>query len=379
MSQFTDPLKFKSGVTVKNRLFMSPMTTLQSFYNGTVTRDEIDYYAARAGGVGAIITGAANVQDGGKGWPGELSIAGDQYLPELSALAHAIQGRGAKAIVQIFHAGRMTSSETLSGTQPVSASAVAALRPDAQTPRAMSTDEIHATVAAFGEATRRAIAAGFDGVELHGANTYLLQQFFSPHSNRRTDEYGGSLQNRYRFIAEVIASVFAAVDKYADRPFIVGYRVSPEEFETPGIRFADTLWLLDQLRDSRLDYLHLSLNNYERKSQDPHYQDQSMLGYVHDELAGRLPLIGVGGVRKRADVTAVLTNADAVAIGQQLLFDPTWAQKLLAGADDTMLEAPFTDALKTTTLNKPIKDFVSGMIAGRAARIAAYRKQHPKD
>lgn len=180
MTEFTEPLHFKSGVTLRNRLFMSPMTTQQSFYNGTVTRDEIDYYTNRAGGVGAVITGAANVQDGGKGWPGELSIADDLYLPELRALAKGIQSKGAKAIIQIFHGGRMTNKATLSGVQTVSASAVPAERPDAETPRAMTVDEIHATTAAFGEATRRAIAAGFDGIELHGANTYLIQQFFSP-------------------------------------------------------------------------------------------------------------------------------------------------------------------------------------------------------
>lgn len=378
MTEFTEPLHFKSGVTLRNRLFMSPMTTQQSFYNGTVTRDEIDYYTARAGGVGAVITGAANVQDGGKGWPGELSIADDLYLPELTALAKGIQSKGAKAIIQIFHGGRMTNRATLSGVQTVSASAVPAERPDAETPRAMTVDEIHATTAAFGEATRRAIAAGFDGIELHGANTYLIQQFFSPHSNRRTDEYGGSLENRYRFIKELLASVFAAVDKYADRPFIVGYRISPEEFETPGIRFADTLWLIDQLREQPLDYLHLSLNNYTRKSQDPNYQDQSMLGYVHAELGGRMPLIGVGGVRNRAAVTDVLASADAVAIGQQLLFDPTFAEKLLLGKDDTIVSAPFTDLIDTADLNVPIREFVRGMINARAARIAAYRASHNK-
>lgn len=376
--QFTDSLTLRSGVTLRNRLLMSPMTTQQSFYNGTVTKDEIAYYSARAGGVGAVITGAANVQDGGKGWPGELSIADDLYLPELSALAKGIQSRGAKAIVQIFHGGRMTISATLSGVQPVSASAVAALRPDAETPRAMTTDEIHATVQAFGDATRRAIQAGFDGIELHGANTYLIQQFFSPHSNRRTDEYGGSRENRYRFIKEILQSVFTAVDQYANRPFIIGYRVSPEEFETPGIRFADTLWLVDQLRDSRLDYLHLSLNNYTRKSQDPNYQDQTMLGYVHAELAGKLPLIGVGGVRTRADVQGVLTNADAVAIGQQLLFDPNFAQKLIAGKDNTITAAPFLDLIDTADLNVPLREFVRGMIVNRAERIAAYRAKQKK-
>ncbi|WP_127849931.1 NADH-dependent flavin oxidoreductase [Lacticaseibacillus hulanensis] len=373
MPKFNEPLTLKSGVTINNRLFMSPMTTQQSFYNGTVTRDEIEYYSARAGGVGAVITGAANVQDGGKGWPGELSIASDLYLPELQALAKGIQAKGAKAIIQIFHGGRMTSSATLSGKQPVSASAVAAERPGAETPRAMTTDEIHATIAAFGEATRRAIQAGFDGVELHGANTYLIQQFFSPHSNRRTDEYGGSLTNRYHFIKELLASVFAAVDKYADRPFIVGYRVSPEEFEKPGISFADTLWLVDQLRETKLDYLHLSLNNYTRKSQDPAYQEQSMLGYVQAELAGSMPLIGVGGVRNRTDVARVLASADAVAIGQQLIFDPTWAEKLLSDKDDTFVTAPFADLIDTSALNTPLREFVRAMITSRAARIAAYR------
>jgi 2,4-dienoyl-CoA reductase-like NADH-dependent reductase (Old Yellow Enzyme family) len=376
MPAFNDKLELRSGVILKNRLFMSPMTTQQSFYNGTVTQDEIKYYADRAKGLGAVITGAANVQDGGKGWPGELSIAHDEMLPELSQLAKAIQGQGAKAIVQIFHGGRMTHRATLSGEQPVSASAVAALRPDAETPRAMTIDEIHATIAAFGVATRRAIQAGFDGVELHGANTYLIQQFFSPHSNRRTDEYGGSREKRYRFIKELLDSVFTAVDQYADRPFIVGYRFSPLEFEEPGIRFDDTLWLLDQLKTSRLDYLHMSLNRYDR-SEKGAADTRSMLTRAHERLDGSMPLIGVGGVRTRADVEGVLQSADAVAIGQQLLYDPTWAVKLTDGLDDAMLSADFEDALKFVPLNKPLHDFASSMVLGRKARQAAYRKEHP--
>lgn len=359
MSNFTSPLTFRSGVTLANRLVMSPMTTQQSFYNGTVTRDEIQYYADRAQGLGAIITGAANVQAGGKGWPGELSIADDQMLPELSALAKAIQAHGTKAFVQIFHAGRMTNRATLSGEQPVSASAVAAVRPGAETPRAMTVEEIHATIQAFGDATRRAIQAGFDGVELHGANTYLIQQFFSPHSNRRDDDYGGTRQKRYRFIAELLQSVFAAVDQYATRPFVVGYRFSPEEFETPGIRFDDTLWLLDQLRASRLDYLHVSLDHYDRVPRDSAHHDRSILASVHAALQGQVPLIGVGGVRDRTDVTNVLNDAELVAVGQQLLYDPTWAVKLANGADDALMAAPFSEAVAFTPLNTPLYNFAA--------------------
>lgn len=375
MPEFTEPLTLHSGVTLKNRLFMSPMTTQQSFYNGTVTQDEIKYYQDRAKGLGAVITGAANVQDGGKGWHGELSIASDDMLPELGQLARAIQGQGAKAIVQIFHAGRMTNRAVLNGQQPVSASAVAALRPDAETPRAMTIDEIHATIAAFGDATRRAIQAGFDGIELHGANTYLIQQFFSPHSNRRTDEYGGTREKRYRFIDELLTSVFAAVDQYATKPFIVGYRLSPLEFETPGIRFDDTLWLLDQLKNSRLDYLHLSLNRFDR-SERGSSDSRPMLARAKEALGGAIPLIGVGSVRTRADVTAVLADADAVAIGQQLLYDPTWAVKLENGLDDAMLSTDFEDALKFVPLNKPLHDFAEGMVLGRKARRTAYRAKH---
>lgn len=359
MSSFDQALTLPSGVTLKNRLMMSPMTMRQSFFNGTITQNEINYYAERAAGLGAVITGAANVEAGGKGWPGELSIADDKKLPELTQLASAIQTKGAKAIVQIFHGGRMTNAATLSGVQPVSASAIAAERPDAETPRAMTTAEIHATITAFGEATRRAIQAGFDGVELHGANTYLIQQFFSPHSNRRTDEYGGDREQRYTFIAELLDSVFNAVKKYATKPFIVGYRFSPEEFETPGIRFADTLWLLTKLRETKLDYLHLSLNSYDRVARGNDYQDKSLLAYVHEAIQGKIPIVGVGGVRTRADVANVLNDAELVAVGQQLLFDPTWPLKLASNNDDAIFSGNFADAMAYTPFETPLYEFLA--------------------
>lgn len=359
MSSFDQALTLPSGVTLKIRLMMSPMTTRQSFFNGTITQNEINYYAERAAGLGAVITGAANVEAGGKGWPGELSIADDKKLPELTQLASAIQTKGAKATVQIFHGGRMTNAATLSGVQPVSASAIAAERPDAETPRAMTTAEIHATITAFSEATRRAIQAGFDGVELHGANTYLIQQFFSPHSNRRTDEYGGDREQRYTFIAELLDSVFNAVKKYATKPFIVGYRFSPEEFETPGIRFADTLWLLTKLRETKLDYLHLSLNSYDRVARGNDYQDKSLLAYVHEAIQGKIPIVGVGGVRTRADVANVLNDAELVAVGQQLLFDPTWPLKLASNNDDAMFSGNFAGAMAYTPFETPLYEFLA--------------------
>lgn len=359
MTNFHDELTFPNGATLKNRVMMSPMTTLLSFFDGVVTRDEIAYYEERSHGVGAIITGAANVTAAGKGWSGELSIATDETLPRLTELAEAIHRGGAKAIVQIFHGGRMCEPGALFGEQAISASAVAAERENAQTPRAMTEAEILETIAAFGEATHRAIQAGFDGVELHGANTYLLQQFFSPHSNRRTDKWGGTIDNRYRFIAETVNSVFAAVDKYAKKPFIVGYRFSPEEFETPGIRFDDTLWLLEQLRETRLDYLHVSLNTYDRVARSEKFNDKTILQYVHDTIAGKMPLVGVGAVRNEEDVNAVLRDAELVAVGQQLLVDPTWTEKLLAGRTAEFVTKDFSEAFKELYLPVPLYNFLA--------------------
>ncbi|GAX07107.1 NADH-dependent flavin oxidoreductase [Secundilactobacillus pentosiphilus] len=362
MTNYQEPFTFQSGITVKNRLMMPPMTTLQSFYDGTITTDEIHYYTERSQGVGAVITGAANVTDMGKGWPGELCIAHDEDLPGLTNLASAIKAQGAKAFVQIFHAGRMSRLDALNGKQAVSASAVAGQHGDGSqktaTPRAMTSAEIHQTVDAFGQATKRAIEAGFDGVEIHGANQYLLQQFYSPQSNQRTDEYGGDREKRFTFIKQVLDSVFAAVNQYADRPFVVGYRFSPEEFTTPGISLEDTFYLVDQLLQTPLDYLHVSLDKYDRIAQADKYQAKSILAYLHERIAGRKPLVGVGGVRNRKDVAGLLANAEFAAVGQQLLVDPTWVQKLMTGNDSDMVTGDFADAIKYTSFTHPLYQFL---------------------
>lgn len=180
MYNFLSTYRFANGLEVKNRIVMSPMTTMASFYNGMVTKEEIAYYALRAGGPGMIVTGVANISESGKGFEGELSITRDEMIPGLSKLAKGIQKDGTKAILQIFHAGRKSTSKVLRGEQPVSASEIAASYPaDSEVPRALTEKEILQIIEDFGEATRRAIVAGFDGVELHGANTYLLQQFYS--------------------------------------------------------------------------------------------------------------------------------------------------------------------------------------------------------
>lgn len=362
MTNVNDKLVLKSGIELKNRLVQSPMTVLLSFHDGIVTQEEIEHYSSRANGFGAVITGTANVTDNGKGWSGELTVATDDAIPQLAKLAQGIQNQGAKAILQIFHAGRMSSTKVL-GEQPVSASSFAASEQN-EVPRELTNDEILEIIEAFGQATRRAIAAGFDGVEIHGANMYLLQQFFSPHSNRRTDDWGGNREKRYHFLDKVINRVFDEVVKF-DQPFIVGYRFSPLEITNPGISFEDSLWLVEQLKTKNFDYLHLSTRQYERKSTSENYQEKSQLAYIHEALDGQIPLIGVGNVRNRQDIEKVLSNAELAAVGQQVLADPTFAAKIMENRDDEIVTGDLLDAMEKVEMPHPAKNFVKMLMNAR--------------
>lgn len=327
---FLKPFTFKhQTITLKNRIVIPPMTTRLSFEDGTVTRDEIRYYQQRAGGVGMFITGTANVNALGKGFEGELSVADDRFIPGLSKLAAAMKTGGTKAILQIFSAGRMSNSKILRGEQPVSASAVAAPRAGYETPRALTPAEIEATIHDFGQAVRRAILAGFDGIELHGANTYLIQQFYSPNSNRRTDEWGGDRDKRMRFPLAVVHEAEKMIATIADRPFLLGYRISPEELEQPGITLDDTLALIDALKQTKIDYLHVSQSDVWRTSLRNPEDTAIMNEQIRNHVAGAFPVIVVGGIKTPADAEKAAESFDLVAIGHEMIREPHWVQKVL--------------------------------------------------
>ncbi|MCG4282981.1 NADH-dependent flavin oxidoreductase, partial [Lacticaseibacillus saniviri] len=172
-----------------------------------------------------------------------------------------------------------------------------------------------------------AVTAGFDGVELHGANTYLLQQFFSPNSNQRTDQWGGDRAQRLAFPLAAIASARAEADK-ANRPFIIGYRLSPEEIETPGIRIDDSLFFAAQIRDL-VDYLHISMGSYKRSSLNDKSDTEPLLAKFAAVVSDHTPLIGVGSVETPEDADNVLAlGADFAAMGRELIREPQWVQKV---------------------------------------------------
>ncbi|WP_255763895.1 hypothetical protein [Jeotgalibaca sp. MA1X17-3] len=190
-------------------------------------------------------------------------------------------------------------------------------------------------VDAFGEATRRAIQAGFDGVELHGANTYLIQQFFSPHSNRRIDEWGGTIEKRMQFPLAVVDAAKEAVEKYADQPFILGYRISPEEIEEPGISLEDTLQLLSHLKEKGLDYIHISLGDYKQTSIRNEAEKTPVLKTIVETIGENIPIIGVGNISTPEDAVKLKNmNIPIVAIGRQLIVEPDWASKVQNGEEE---------------------------------------------
>ncbi|MDG5471978.1 NADH-dependent flavin oxidoreductase [Jeotgalibacillus sp. ET6] len=325
-ASFLEPFTFKNGVTLKNRVMLAPMTNFASKENGEVSQEEIAYYEERSEGVGTVITACANVTADGKGFPGEIGADRDELIDSLSTLAKAIQNKGAKAILQIFHGGRMAPPELLPDHQTVSASAVAPLRDGAMTPRELESSEIESIIKAFGEATRRAMEAGFDGVEIHGANTYLLQQFFSPHSNRRDDQWGGTLEKRMTFPLAVVEEVLNAAKD--DSSFIVGYRISPEEMENPGITMEDTLTFVDRLVEEKLDYLHVSVQDFNAGSMRDSEDKASRVQLIQDRVGEKIPVIGVGSLHTPEDVEkAMAGGVPLISLGRELIMEPKWVEK----------------------------------------------------
>ena len=326
--------KVLGGIKMKNPIVMAPMTTFSGNLDGTVSTDELSYYKKRSKDIGAVITAATYVSESGKGFAGQFAAYSDEFIPSLKSLADAIKSEGAAAILQIFHGGRMALPNEVPGGEIISASAIAAERPNAVTPREMTEKEIEDTIRNFGEVTRRAIQAGFDGVEIHGANTYLLQQFFSSHSNRREDAWGGSLEKRMKFPLAVIDEVKKVIKEHGKDNFIIGYRFSPEEAENPGITLEDTIKLVDVLADQDLSYLHVSVNDFWQSSIRELEDKSPIVPSIISAINKRVPFIGVGSIHTPEDAIKVLeSGADFIGLGREIIMEPEWMAKVYAEKD----------------------------------------------
>jgi len=352
-----ESIGLRSGIQVENRVVMAPMTNFSSNPDGTVSEDELAYYRRRSNGVGMVVTACAYVTRNGKGFPGEFACDHDDFIPSLQSLASTIKEQGAKAVLQIFHGGRMCPPDLVPNGRIVSASAIPAEQGTSSDtiPDALTEEEIQSIIQDFGAATRRAIEAGFDGVEIHGANGYLIQQFFSPHSNRRNDQYGGSLEKRLTFPLAVVDEVKRTIADHASQPFLVGYRFSPEEPETPGITMADTLKLVDVLADKDLDYLHVSLNQYWSTPRRGIEDSRTRLEVIQEKVAKRVPIIGVGSIYTPDDaLKAFETGVDMIAIGREIIIDPDWVMKVKEGNESEIETKLKKDAQNRLVVPDPL-------------------------
>lgn len=323
--------KLVDGITLRNRIVMAPMTTWSGNEDGTVSEQELKYISQRAQEVGLVITGCTHVQENGIGFTNEFAAFDDRFTPSLTSLANASKSGGAPAILQIFHAGNKAVSSLIPNNDLVSASNLAApagpFNDGQLKSRALSHEEILDVIQAFGQTTRRAIEAGFDGIELHGAHGFLIQNFFSPLFNQREDEWGGSLEKRMRFPIEVVKEVKRVIQQYAKKPFALGYRISVEEYDEGGLRIADSLQLIDRLIDAEIDYLHVSLVDLLNSKPIDAIDDQLIIKQVIDYVGDQLPIMAAGQILTPDQAEMALNlGLSYVSVGKGLIINPEWMQ-----------------------------------------------------
>ncbi|MGN7312326.1 NADH-dependent flavin oxidoreductase [Alkalicoccobacillus gibsonii] len=351
-----EPFIFRSGVQTENRIMVAPMTHYSSNDDGTISEQEIPYIGARSDGPGIVITACANVHVNGKAFPGQPGIHDDAHIPGLKRLAETIHAKGAKAVIQIHHGGLQCPPDLVPNGDVLSASDL----PE-KGARGLSDAEVKEIIEGFGAATTRAIKAGFDGVEIHGANGYLIQQFFSPHTNKRTDAWGGeSASDRLAFPLAIVDAVKSAVATEGAENFLVGYRFSPEEPETPGLTMEDTFVLVDALAQKELDYLHVSLMEAHSKARRGADETRSRLSLIKERVGEQVPLVGVGSVHTPAQAVAVLEDEDMdfVAIGREFLIEPNWVNMVKNGEEANIQTVIKVSQKETYTLPEPLWNLI---------------------
>ena len=325
------PLTLNNGVTVKNRLVVAPMTHFGSQADGLISDQERTFLSNRAGDMGMFITAATLVQKDGKAFNGQPEATGEHCLDSLKETAQILQQQGAKAILQIHHGGSKAIDELLDGLDKISASAN-----EAEHAREATAEEVEALIASYAQAADLALRAGFDGVEIHGANGYLIQQFYSAQSNRRNDQWGGSLENRMRFPLAVIDAVVAVREKHQRNDFIIGYRFSPEEPGDDGLTMTETGALIDALVQKPLQYLHVSLWEFDKKIRRGGDTAQTRMQFIHERINGKLPLIGVGNLFTADQILAAYETgwAEFIALGKTVMINPHIATQIREGRED---------------------------------------------
>jgi len=299
------PLTFARGPASSNRFLLAPLTNQQSLENGTLSQDEQTWLTKRAqGGFGMVMTAAAHVQPVGQGFPGQIGIFSDDHIPALSELAQALKAGGALAWVQLHHAGFRAATGIVQAPVAPSEHADAGAR-------ALTTDEVEQLREDFIGGALRAQAAGFDGVEVHGAHGYILAQFLASPVNLRDDRYGGSLRNRSRLMFEIIDGIRSR----CRNDFQLGVRLSPERYSLDTGEVIEICRRL--LAEQTIDFLDLSLWNTSKVPEDARFKGRSLLSSFTELNRGAVRLGAAGKIMDGATAARMLAEGcDFVAIGR---------------------------------------------------------------
>lgn len=308
-----------------NRLVYPPMATSKSSPDGMVSQDLLDYYdeKSRGGYVSLFIIEHSYITPQGKASKGQLSIASDDTIDGLKKLAHVIHKNGSKSVIQINHAGSAAKTD-VTCLEIVGPSSVVHPR-NTELPKELTKGEIKEIVNNFKDAARRVKEAGFDAVEIHSAHGYLLNQFFSPLTNKRTDEYGGSLLNRIRIHLEVIKAVKDAVGE----GFPVLLRLGACDYEEGGTTIEDSKKAAIEFEKAGIDILDISGGLY--GYMNPNNKGQGYFSEITEALKEviSIPVILTGGITE-ADAAENLVasgKTDLVGIGRAMLKDSLWGKK----------------------------------------------------
>lgn len=321
------------GMHLANRLVRSATWEGMCTAEGRPTPELIALYRDLArGGVGLITTGFTYVSPAGKPLPGTMGLYDDAYAAEMRALCEAVHGEGGKIIIQLGHAGGQTR-ETLCGGQPAAPSAVAAPQYQPETPREMTMAEIEALPGAFAAAALRARRYGFDGVQLHAAHGYLLNQFLSPHTNRRTDAYGGDLQGRSRLLLGMVGKMREVLGP--DFPLLI--KLTGSDYVPEGLALADAVQVAAALDAAGVDAIEVSSGTPASGDRTPLRRDIISPDQEAYNLplakavkqAVRCPVMVVGGIRSLWTAKRILRHqeADFISLARPLVHEPSLPQR----------------------------------------------------
>ncbi|CAG7923625.1 unnamed protein product [Penicillium olsonii] len=324
------PLSLKRGPPLKNRILLAPLTNWQSNPDGTISSDEPKWLErCAAGGFSMVMTCAAHVQPSGKTFPGQMGIFSDNHLPGLRQIADTIRKHGSISSVQLHHGGARAG---MSDETPVAPSDHIGMGA-----RGLSLREVEGLRDDYIAAAVRAEQAGFDGVEVHAAFGWIPMQFLSPMFNHRTDRYGGSLENRSRFLFEVIDGIRAAC--HAD--FQIGLRISMERY---GVSLVDLQKVAARsIREETIDFLDLAVWDYRKTTDEPPFQGQTLLG-IFTQLPRSSVRIGASGHIMTAEQAAAVleSGCDFVMLGKAAIIDPSFPKKLEVDVNYRLPSLPVT-------------------------------------